>query len=189
MTPPGGAVPPPASAAPEAGAPRNILLGICGGVAAYKAADLVRRLRERGHSVRCAMTPSAASFVSRLTLEVLSGQPVYGEEYLSPGAGGEELHIAAAAWADLICVAPATANTLAEIALGLTPNFLTTTVLASRKPLVVAPAMHSAMWEKPALQEHLAGLAERGADLADLHPGSLLAAEQPGPRLEDHIIV
>lgn len=177
MSPRGVAPPSSASAVPADGASRNILLGICGGVAAYKAADLVRRLRERGHAVRCAMTPSAASFVSRLTLEVLSGNPVYGEEYLAPGSGGEELHIAAAAWADLVCVAPATANTLSEIALGLTPNFLTTTVLASRTPLVVAPAMHSAMWEKPALRENLARLRERGAVVVGPVEGPLASGE------------
>jgi phosphopantothenoylcysteine decarboxylase/phosphopantothenate--cysteine ligase len=164
-------------AAPANGAARRILLGVCGGVAAYKAADLVRRLRERGHEVRCAMTPAAASFVSRLTLEVLSGNPVYGEEYLAPGAGGEELHISAANWADVVCIAPATAQTLSEIALGLAPNFLTTTVLASRRPLVVAPAMHAAMWEKPALKENLERLAARGVRRVGPVEGPLASGE------------
>ena len=86
----------------------RVLLGVSGGIAAYKSAELVRRLRARGHEVRCALTHSAVSFVSPLTLEVLSGRPVYREEYLvagGPGANGEEAHIAAAAWAEVLCVA------------------------------------------------------------------------------------
>jgi hypothetical protein len=90
----------------------NILLGVTGGVAAFKAADLVRRLKERGHNVRCAMTRSAEAFVTPLTLEVLSGHSVYREEYLQPDNQGEELHISAAGWADVLCVAPVTAHTL-----------------------------------------------------------------------------
>jgi phosphopantothenoylcysteine decarboxylase/phosphopantothenate--cysteine ligase len=168
-----------------ASAGRRILLGVCGGVAAYRAADLVRRLRERGHEVRCAMTPAAGNFVSRLTLEVLSGFPVYGEEYLAPGGEGEELHIAAAAWADLICIAPATANTLAQLAHGLSPNFLTTTVLASRKPLVVAPAMHPAMWEKEATQDCVDRLVARGAVRVGPVEGPLASGEVGLGRLAD----
>ena len=98
MSPEGGG----SAAHPARG--RRILLGVCGGVAAYKAADLVRRLRERGHEVRCAVTPSAARFVSPLTLEVLSGHPVYGEEYLEPGRQGVEEHIVAAGWAEVLCI-------------------------------------------------------------------------------------
>lgn len=182
-----GAVPalPPSSA--EQGSARKVLLGVCGGVAAYKAADLVRRLRERGHTVRCAMTPSAASFVSRLTLEVLSGHPVYGEEYLAPGNDGEELHITAAAWADVVCIAPATAHTLAAIALGLAPNFLTTTLLASRRPLVVVPAMHPAMWEKPALREQVAKLEERGVIRVGPVEGPLASGEVGLGRMADTV--
>ncbi len=109
----------------------RILVGVCGGVAAYKAAELVRRLRERGHEVRCAMTPSASSFLAPLTLEVLSGHRVYGEGYLEASGSGEEEHIALAAWAEVVCVAPATANTLSSIALGLGANFLTTTIISA----------------------------------------------------------
>lgn len=149
---------------------RRILLGVCGGVAAYKAADLVRRMRERGHEVRCAVTASATRFVAPLTLEVLSGHPVYGEEYLEAGRRGEEEHIAAAAWADVLCIAPATAHMLSSLALGLAPNFLSTLALAFRGPVVVAPAMHSAMWEKAALQKNVELL--RGAGVAFVGPDS-----------------
>lgn len=188
MTLPGGS----ATASPEGGAGgaapnrlesrasasgRRILLGVCGGVAAYKAADLVRRLRERGHEVRCALTPSASRFVSPLTLEVLSGQPVYSEAYLEAGRHGEEEHIVAAAWAEVLCIAPATAHMLSSLALGLAPNFLATAALAFRGPLVVAPAMHSAMWEKPALAENLERLRQRGATVVGPESGPLASGE------------
>src|ERR1700712_4716776 len=145
----------------------RVLLGISGGIAAYKSAELVRRLRARGHEVRCALTRSAVSFVAPLTLEVLSGRPVYQEEYLAAGGAGgpgagEEAHIAAAAWAEVLCVAPATTHVLARLALGLADDFLTTTALAFTGPVVVAPAMHAAMWEKETVAEHVATLARRG---------------------------
>ncbi len=166
-------------------APRRILLGVSGGVAAFKAPELVRRLRERGHEVRCALTPAATSFVAPLTLEVLSGQPVAREEYLEPGGGGEEAHIAAAAWAEAFCIAPATAHTLGALALGLAPNFLTTTALAFRGPLVVAPAMHSAMWSQPAVQENLARLRARGVRQVGPVEGPLASGESGMGRMAD----
>lgn len=156
---------------------RRILLGVCGGVAAYKAAELVRRLRENGHEVRCAVTPTAARFVSPLTLEVLSAHPVYGEEYLEPGRQGREEHISAAAWAELLCIAPATAHMLSSLALGLAPNFLSTLALAFRGPVVVAPAMHSAMWEKPALQENMERLRRAGVRIVGPVSGALASGE------------
>lgn len=160
-----------------AGRGRRILLGVCGGVAAYKAADLVRRMRERGHEVRCAVTPSAARFVSPLTLEVLCGHPVYGEEYLEAGRQGAEEHIAAAAWAEVLCIAPATAHMISTLALGLAPNFLATTALAFRGPVVMAPAMHSAMWEKPALQENVERLRRSGVAFVGPETGALASGE------------
>jgi phosphopantothenoylcysteine decarboxylase/phosphopantothenate--cysteine ligase len=155
----------------------RVLLGVTGGIAAVKAAPLVRRLREEGCEVRCAVTRSALSFVTPLSLEVLSGQPVYGEEYLTPGHEGVELHIVAAQWADVLCVAPATAHVLARLALGLGDDFLTTTALAFRGALVVAPAMHSAMWEKPAVQDHVDTLRRRGAVLVGPVEGALASGE------------
>src|SRR4051812_29863026 len=157
--------------------PLRVLLGVSGGIAAYKSAELVRRLRARGHEVRCALTRSAVSFVAPLTLEVLSGRPVYQEEYLSAGTGGEEAHIAAAAWAEVLCVAPATAHVLARLALGLADDFLTTTALAFTGPVVVAPAMHSAMWEKPATQQHAGTLKGRGVWFAGPVEGPLASGE------------
>jgi phosphopantothenoylcysteine decarboxylase/phosphopantothenate--cysteine ligase len=161
----------------------RVLLGVSGGIAAYKSAELVRRLRARGHEVRCALTRSAVSFVAPLTLEVLSGRPVYQEEYLaaagagSPGANGGEAHITAAAWAEVLCVAPATTHVLARLALGLADDFLTTTALAFTGAVVVAPAMHSSMWEKPTTQQHAAALRGRGVRFAGPVQGPLASGE------------
>ena len=157
--------------------PLRILLGVSGGIAAYKSAELVRRLRSRGHEVRCALTRRAVSFVTPLTLEVLSGQPVYQEEYLAATGSGEEAHITAAAWGEVLCVAPATAHVLARLALGLGDDFLTTTALAFAGPVVVAPAMHSVMWQKEATQQHVETLRRRGVWLAGPVEGPLASGE------------
>lgn len=163
----------------------RVLLGVTGGIAAYKAAEIVRRLTGAGAEVRVALSRSARAFVSPLTLEVLSGQPVYGEEYLEENGSGQELHIAAAAWADVLCVAPATAHVLARLALGLADDFLTTTALAFSGPLVIAPAMHFAMWEKPAVQAHVAALEARGARRIGPVVGPLASGESGMGRMAD----
>ena len=98
--------------------PLRVLLGVSGGIAGYKAIEIVRRLKAEGHSVRCVLTRAAAAFVTPLSLEVLSGHKVYQEEYLAGDGSGRELHLTAAEWADVLCVAPATAHTLARLALG-----------------------------------------------------------------------
>jgi len=163
----------------------NVLLGITGGIAAYKAPELVRRLRDRGFAVRCALTPAARAFVRPLALEVVSGAPVYGEEYLEPGTGGEELHISAAAWADLILVAPATSHTLSALALGLADNFLLTVATAFRGPILVAPAMHADMWAQPALRARLDELAARGVGIVGPEVGALASGELGVGRLAE----
>jgi phosphopantothenoylcysteine decarboxylase/phosphopantothenate--cysteine ligase len=165
--------------------PLRVLLGVSGGIAAYKSAELVRRLRARGHEVRCALTRSATAFVSPLTLEVLSGQPVWQEEYLTATGTGEEAHITAAGWAEVLCVAPATAHVLARLSLGLADDFLTTTALAFDGPVVIAPAMHSVMWEKPAVQEHLDALRRRGAWIVGPVEGPLASGEVGMGRMVD----
>jgi phosphopantothenoylcysteine decarboxylase/phosphopantothenate--cysteine ligase len=170
--------------------PQRVLLGVSGGIAAYKAADLVRRLRAAGHEVRCALTRGATAFVTPLTLEVLSGNPVYQEEYLAagtaaPGRAGEEAHIAAARWASVLCVAPATAHLLARLALGLADDFLTTTALAWKGPVVAAPAMHTAMWEQDAVQQHVAVLRRRGVRLVGPVEGPLASGEVGMGRMAD----
>ncbi|MGE5234177.1 MAG: bifunctional phosphopantothenoylcysteine decarboxylase/phosphopantothenate--cysteine ligase CoaBC [Acidobacteriota bacterium] len=163
----------------------RILLGVTGGIAACKAPELVRRLRERGHEVRCALTRAGAAFVSPLTLEVLSGREVFQEDYLAPGHDGEEAHITAAQWADALCVAPATAHVLARLALGLADDFLTTTALACRGPIVLAPAMHHAMWTHPAVQANVAALSRRGARFVGPGHGRLASGETGWGRMAE----
>ena len=170
---------------PRARASHRILLGITGGIAAYKSPELVRRLRDAGYEVRCAVTGSAHAFVAPLALEVVSGHAVYGEEYLAPTGSGEELHIAAAEWADLLLIAPATANTLAGLALGTADNFLLTTALAFRGPVLAAPAMHSAMWEQPAMRTRVAELAAHGVELIGPVVGPLASGEVGLGRMAD----
>jgi len=155
----------------------RVLLGACGGIAAFKAAELVRRFGECGFEVRCALTRAGKAFVAPLTLEVLSAHAVYEQEYLTPTGRGEESHIHVAQWADVLLIAPATAHMLARLALGLADDFLSTTALAFAGPLVVAPAMHSQMWGKEAVQEHVATLNRRGVEVVGPVEGALASGE------------
>jgi phosphopantothenoylcysteine decarboxylase/phosphopantothenate--cysteine ligase len=155
----------------------RVLLAVTGGVAAFKAPSVVRRLRESGHEVRCAVTAHATSFVAPLTLEVLSGQPVYDESYLAANGSGEELHVTAAEWAQVLCIAPATANSVAKLALGLADDFVGTLALAFDGRLLVAPAMHPLMWAKPSVQENVRRLRERGAEMLGPVQGALASGE------------
>ena len=148
-----------------------------GGIAAYKVPGLVRRLRERGATVRCALTPAATSFVSPLALEVVSGARVFEQEYLTATGSGEEEHIALAGWADAVLVAPATAHFLARLALGLADDFLSTTLLAFEGPVFVAPAMHQAMWEHPATRRNVETLVANGVRLLGPIEGPLASGE------------
>lgn len=140
---------------------KNILLGITGGIAAYKTPDLVRRLREQGAVVRCVMTESAKAFVTPLSLQAVSGFTV-SDDLLDPTAEAAMGHIELARWADLILIAPATANTLARITHGFADNLLSTLVLASKAPVCVAPAMNQQMWAAAAVQTNVSILRERG---------------------------
>jgi phosphopantothenoylcysteine decarboxylase/phosphopantothenate--cysteine ligase len=140
----------------------RVLLGVTGGIAAYKSPDLVRRLRERGADVRVVVTPSAARLVSPTVFQAVSGQPVRGELW-DAQAEAAMGHIELARWADLILIAPATANVMAELAAGTAGSLLTTLCLASDAPLWLAPAMNQAMWAHAATQANRATLEERGA--------------------------
>ena len=134
-----------------------------------------------------APTLAAESFVSPLTLEVLSGERVYGQNYLSRDGGvdGAELHVEAARWADLLCVAPATANTLARLSLGLADDFLSTTALMFEGPVVVAPAMHDAMWCKPQVGAQVEALRSRGAEIVGPVEGALASGERGWGRMAE----
>jgi phosphopantothenoylcysteine decarboxylase/phosphopantothenate--cysteine ligase len=140
---------------------KTILLGVTGGIAAYKSVEIVSRLRKSGAQVDIVMTKAAAEFVSPLTFRSLSLRPVYTEMFAEPKSWNVE-HIALAEKADLALVAPATANIIAKMALGIADDFLSTVLLAVRKPIIVAPAMNHAMYHHPATQQNLETLQKRG---------------------------
>ncbi|MEO3877298.1 bifunctional phosphopantothenoylcysteine decarboxylase/phosphopantothenate--cysteine ligase CoaBC [Rheinheimera fenheensis] len=136
---------------------KRILLGISGGIAAYKSADLVRRLKERGAEVRVILTDAAQHFITPLTLQALSGNPV-STSLLDPAAEAAMGHIELAKWADLVLVAPASADVIARMAHGLANDLLTTCILATAAPVAVAPAMNQQMYKNIATQQNLARL-------------------------------
>ncbi len=140
---------------------RCVVLGVTGGIAAYKAAEIVSRLEKLGADVRVIMTKNACEFITPLTLETLSANPVVCDTF-ERARTWEVEHIALAARADLFLIAPATANLMAKMATGLADDMLSTTVLATRAPVLLAPAMNTAMWEHPATQENRERLARRG---------------------------
>ncbi len=163
----------------------RVLLGITGGIAAYKSMELVRRLAAGGCEVRCALSRSGEAFVTPLSLEVLSGQAVYRQEYLTATGRGEESHIVAAQWADVVCVAPATAHLVARMALGLADDFLTTLLLAYGGPVVLAPAMHSEMWSHQAVVANAQTLRRHGVRFAGPVAGPLASGEVGMGRMAD----
>jgi phosphopantothenoylcysteine decarboxylase / phosphopantothenate---cysteine ligase len=148
---------------------RRILLIIAGGIAAYKSLELIRRLRERGAAVRCVMTEAARQFVTPLSVASLSEDKVYGELW-SLTDESEMGHIRLSREADLVVVAPATADLIARMAAGLADDLAATTLLASDKPVLIAPAMNALMWAHPATQHNLAVLQARG--VMQIGPGS-----------------
>src|SRR5580698_1182945 len=148
---------------------KHILLGVTGGIAAYKSADLVRRLRERGAEVQVVMTDGAREFVTPMTFQALSGRPVRTDLW-DPAAEASMGHIELARWADLVLVAPATADFLARLAGGRADDLLATTCLATAAPIALAPAMNQQMWANAATQANVAVLKERGVHV--FGPGS-----------------
>lgn len=163
---------------------KNVLLGIGGGIAAYKSADLVRRLKERGFDVRVVMSQSAIEFITPLTLQALSGYPV-SSSLLDPAAEAAMGHIELARWADLVIIAPATANLLARINAGMADELITTTCLATEAPIALCPAMNQQMYRNLATQANLASLQSRGYTLWGPASGSQACGEVgPGRMLE-----
>src|ERR671935_2316321 len=153
---------------------RRVLLGVTGGIAAYKAVLLARLMVERGADVQVVMTPAALRFVGADTFSALTGRPVHSEVFEQVE---RVLHVRLAREADVAVVAPATANVLAKLALGLADDLLTSTLLEARCPLVVAPAMHAGMWEHPATQSHLTALSQRGVVVVGPATGPLAAGD------------
>ncbi len=162
----------------------NILLGVSGGIAAYKSADLVRRLRERGCEVQVVMTQGAQQFVTPLTFQAVSGRPVRSS-LLDPAAEAAMGHIELARWADRILIAPATADLIGRLAAGLADDLLTTLCLASTAPIALAPAMNQQMWQAQAVQDNIATLQNRGVEIFGPGSGDQACGEVgPGRMLE-----
>jgi phosphopantothenoylcysteine decarboxylase/phosphopantothenate--cysteine ligase len=163
---------------------RRVLLCVCGGIAAYKAVELVRRLREAGAEVQVAMTDGAQQFVGAPSFQAVSGHPVRSTLW-DAAAEAAMGHIELARWAGLVLVAPATANTLAKLAHGLADDLVSTLCLATTAPLVVAPAMNHRMWLHPATQANLAVLRERGVRVIGPDDGPQACGEFGPGRLSD----
>jgi phosphopantothenoylcysteine decarboxylase/phosphopantothenate--cysteine ligase len=167
----------------------RVALGVSGGVAAYKAAELVRKLQQEGIDVQAVMTKSAQEFVTPLTFAAITGQKVitemFGGETVGAGANVESAieHIAVAQRIDLLVVAPATANTIAKMARGVADDFLTTLYLATTAPVVIAPAMNVNMWEHPATQENVETLRARGVHVVAPEEGYLACGMTGAGRL------
>ncbi|BDR14807.1 bifunctional phosphopantothenoylcysteine decarboxylase/phosphopantothenate--cysteine ligase CoaBC [Vibrio sp. STUT-A11] len=166
---------------------KKILLGISGGIAAYKCAELTRRLIERGAQVRVVMTKAAQEFITPLTMQAVSGHPV-SDSLFDPAAEASMGHIELAKWADLVLLAPATADLIARLSAGMGNDLVTTLVLATDSPVAVSPAMNQQMYSNVATQENIATLARRGMHIwgpgageqacGDVGPGRMLEPMQ-----------
>ncbi|WP_121496843.1 bifunctional phosphopantothenoylcysteine decarboxylase/phosphopantothenate--cysteine ligase CoaBC, partial [Pseudomonas aeruginosa] len=173
---------------------KRIVLGVGGGIAAYKSAELVRRLRDQGAEVRVVMTQGGREFITPLTLQALSGHPVH-TDLLDPAAEAAMGHIELARWADLVLIAPATADLMARLVQGVANDLLTTLVLATDAQIALAPAMNQAMWRDTATQANAELLRQRGFHLfgpaagsqacGDVGLGRMLEAEELAQRAAD----
>ena len=169
-------------------AKKCVVLGVTGGIAAYKACELLRLLQKQGADVYVVMTKNAGRFVAPLTFETLSGHPVACDTFERP-ATWEVEHVALAKRADLFLIAPATANILAKMACGIADDMLSTTVLATRAPVLVAPAMNTGMWENPATQHNLSVLVSRGVRVVAPASGHLACGDSGAGKLEDVAVI
>jgi phosphopantothenoylcysteine decarboxylase/phosphopantothenate--cysteine ligase len=177
---------------------KKILLGISGGIAAYKCAELTRRLKDHGADVRVVMTKAAKEFITPLTMQAVSGHAI-ADSLLDPGAEAGMGHIELAKWADLVLLAPATAHLIARLRAGFGDDLLTTLCLASPSPIVVSPAMNMEMYLAPATQDNISVLASRGFEIwgpgegpqacGDIGPGRLLEVDDLVARTIDFLAV
>ncbi|MGN6472698.1 MAG: bifunctional phosphopantothenoylcysteine decarboxylase/phosphopantothenate--cysteine ligase CoaBC, partial [Mycobacteriales bacterium] len=165
-----------------AGESRRVVLGVCGGIAAYKACELLRRFTESGHDVHVVPTASALKFVGETTWAALSGNPVATDVWTS---AHRVPHVTLGRQADLVVVAPATADFLARMVIGRSDDLLNATLLTARCPIVVAPAMHTEMWQHPATEANVATLRERGVIVLDPAVGRLTGADTGIGRLPE----
>lgn len=167
---------------------RHIVVGICGGIASYKAVDLVSQLQQAEALVDVIMTEHAEEFVRPLTFATLSHRPVYSNLW-EPSGQAAEIHIALAEKADLLAIVPATANTIAKLANGMADNMLTAVALATKAPLLLAPAMYKEMYTHPATQANLALLRERGVHIVEPEIGRLASGAIGPGRLPDTAVL
>jgi phosphopantothenoylcysteine decarboxylase/phosphopantothenate--cysteine ligase len=162
----------------------NIVLGVSGGIAAYKAPELVRRLQDAGADVRVILTPNASRFVSPLSLAAVSNHGVIVDQWGDPERGGVD-HIELARWAELLVIAPATANILAKLATGIADDALTTFAIAHRGAVMVAPAMNTYMLQHPTVTENVERLRRRGVEILEPDSGLLACGDEGAGRLPD----
>lgn len=165
---------------------KHVVLGVTGGIAAYKACDLCSRLRKAEAEVRVIMTKNACQFVAPLAFETLSNYPVVFDTFARPETWEVE-HVALAKWADLFVVAPATANIMAKLACGIADDMLSTTLLAARCPILMAPAMNTGMWENPATQTNIATLRARGIRFVGPDDGHLACGDSGAGRMSEPV--
>ena len=163
----------------------KVLLGVCGGIAGYKSAELVRELQRRGAEVRVIMTTSAQQFIQPLTFASLTGHKVFTSLWDSPSEASVIEHIAQAQWADVLVIAPATATTLAKLTHGIADDFLSATYLATNAKVVVAPAMNVNMWNHPATRANISALQQRGHRIVEPGSGFLACGMTGDGRLAD----
>lgn len=167
---------------------KKILIGISGGIAAYKAAELTRALIKSGAQVRVVMTPSACAFITPLTLQALSGNPV-AQSLLDPHAQAGMSHIELAKWADLIIIAPATANLIARLSIGMANDLLSSICLASEAPIAIAPAMNHIMYTNLATQANIATLKERGYTILGPASGQQACGDEGSGRMVEPLAI
>ena len=165
-----------------------VVLGVTGGIAVYKACELLRLLQKRGIDVFVVMTQNACRFVAPLTFETLSGHPVAVDTFDRPQTWEVE-HIALAKRADLFLIAPATANIMGKMACGIADDMLSTTVMATRAPVLVAPAMNTGMWENAAVQQNVKTLRARGVEIVAPVSGHLACGDSGVGKLEDVAVI
>ncbi|MBR3430276.1 MAG: bifunctional phosphopantothenoylcysteine decarboxylase/phosphopantothenate--cysteine ligase CoaBC [Clostridia bacterium] len=163
---------------------KKVVLGVTGGIAAYKSAEVVSRLRHNGAEVHVIMTRNATEFVSPLTFQTLSANPVITDTFKTPEAWNVE-HVALAKLADIFVIAPATANILAKMACGIADDMLSTTVLATKAPILVAPAMNTGMWTAEATRNNAEILRKRGVHFAGPESGMLACGDEGAGRMSE----
>lgn len=163
---------------------RNILLGICGGIAAYKTCELTRALVKSGYEVKCIMSPEAEYFIAPLTLSYLSGNKVYTDMFELPDEMSPH-HVSLADWADIIVVVPATAHMISKLAVGLADDLISCTILDTKAPVLICPAMHENMYKNQIIKENCSKLKARGFIFEGPKKGALLDRKKALGHLQD----